>query len=80
MLTMITAIVTAVTVAVLTSNNTSSYSCDSKNPISICKHPITDHSHSHGNKILTLRLKMAQKPYIIWSLGPKALKSESLEP
>ena len=29
---------------------------------------------------LTLRLKMAQKPYIIWSLGPKALKYESLEP
>ena len=29
---------------------------------------------------LTLRLKMAQKPYIIWSLGPEALKYESLEP
>ena len=28
----------------------------------------------------TLRLKMAQKPYIILSLGPKALKYESLEP
>ena len=23
---------------------------------------------------------MVQKPYIIWSLGPKALKHESLEP
>ena len=29
---------------------------------------------------LTLRLKIAQKPYIVWSLGPKALKYESLEP
>ena len=28
----------------------------------------------------TLRLKIAQKPYIAWSLGPKALKYESLEP
>ena len=28
----------------------------------------------------TLRLKVAQKPYIVWSLGPKALKYESLEP
>ena len=26
------------------------------------------------------RLKMAQKPFIIWSLGLKALKHESLEP
>ena len=29
---------------------------------------------------LTLRLKIAQKPYTVWSLGPKALKYESLEP
>ena len=29
---------------------------------------------------LSLRLKIAQKPYIVWSLGPKALKYESLEP
>ena len=29
---------------------------------------------------LTLRLKIAQKSYIVWSLGPKALKYESLEP
>ena len=29
---------------------------------------------------LTLRLKRAQKPYIVWSLGPKALVYESLEP
>ena len=28
---------------------------------------------------LTLRLKIAQKPNIIWSLGPKDLKYESLE-
>ena len=28
----------------------------------------------------TLRLKIAQKPYIVWSLDPKALKYESLEP
>ena len=28
----------------------------------------------------SLRLKTAQKPYIIWSLGPKALKYESSEP
>ena len=28
----------------------------------------------------TLRLKIAPKPYIVWSLGPKALKYESLEP
>ena len=29
---------------------------------------------------VTLRLKIAQKPYIVWSLGSKALKYESLEP
>ena len=29
---------------------------------------------------LTLRLKMAQKTDIIWTLGPKASKYESLEP
>ena len=29
---------------------------------------------------LTLRLKIAQRPYVVWSLGPKALKYESLEP
>ena len=29
---------------------------------------------------VTLRLKMARKPYIIWSLSPKALTYESLEP
>ena len=29
---------------------------------------------------LTLRLKIAQKRYIVRSLGPKALKYESLEP
>ena len=29
---------------------------------------------------LTLRLKMAQKPYIIWSLSPKASNYESSEP
>ena len=29
---------------------------------------------------ITLRLKIAQKPFIILSLGPKALKHESLEP
>ena len=29
---------------------------------------------------LTLRLQTAQKPYIIWSLGPKAVKYESSEP
>ena len=28
----------------------------------------------------TLRFKIAQKPYIIWPLGPKTLKSETLEP
>ena len=28
----------------------------------------------------TLRLKIAQKPCIFWSLGPKAIKYESLEP
>ena len=28
----------------------------------------------------TLRLKIAQQPYIVWSLGPKAFKYESLEP
>ena len=27
-----------------------------------------------------LRLKTPQKPYIVWSLGPKALTYESLEP
>ena len=29
--------------------------------------------------ILTLRIKIAQKPYIAWSLSPKALVYESLE-
>ena len=29
---------------------------------------------------ISLRLKIAQKPYVVWSLGPKALKDESLEP
>ena len=34
-----------------------------------------------GNRVrLTLRLKMAQKPFVMWSLGPKALTYESLEP
>ena len=28
---------------------------------------------------LTLWLKIAQKPYIVWSLGPKAFKCQSLE-
>ena len=26
------------------------------------------------------RLKMVQKPHIVWSLGPEALKCESIEP
>ena len=30
--------------------------------------------------LLTLRLKIAQKPFVIWSLGPKTSKYESLEP
>ena len=30
--------------------------------------------------MITLRLKIAQKPHIVWSLGPIALKYESLEP
>ena len=29
---------------------------------------------------ITLRLRIAQKPYIVWSLGPKALEHEFLEP
>ena len=29
---------------------------------------------------LTLGIKIAQKPYIVWSLGPKALIYESLDP
>ena len=29
---------------------------------------------------LALRLKIAPKPYVVWSLGPKALTYESLEP
>ena len=31
-------------------------------------------------RFLTLRLKIAQRLYITWSLGPKTLKCESLEP
>ena len=31
-------------------------------------------------RTLSLRLETAQKPHMIWSLGPKALKYESLEP
>ena len=30
--------------------------------------------------LLPLGIKIAQKPYIVWSLGPKALIYESLEP
>ncbi|CAE7718508.1 unnamed protein product [Symbiodinium microadriaticum] len=33
-----------------------------------------------NSSVHTLRLKIAQKPYMAWSLGPKALKYESLEP
>ena len=29
---------------------------------------------------IPLRLKIAQKPYVMWSLGPRSLKYESLEP
>ena len=29
---------------------------------------------------LTLGIKIAQKPYMVWSLGPKALIYESLDP
>ena len=29
---------------------------------------------------VSLRLKIAQKPFIVWSLGPKASYYESLEP
>ena len=29
---------------------------------------------------ITLGIKIAQKPYIVWSLGPKALIYESLDP
>ena len=32
------------------------------------------------NAGLTLGIKIAQKPYIVWSLGPKALIYESLNP
>ena len=32
------------------------------------------------HKRFTLRLKIAQNPYIVWSLGPNALKYESLKP
>ena len=30
--------------------------------------------------LITLGIKIAQKPYIVWSLGPKALIYESLDP
>ena len=33
-----------------------------------------------GTGSLNLRLKIAQKPSIVWSLGPKALYYESLDP
>ena len=32
-----------------------------------------------SSQVLTLSIKIAQKPYIIGSLGPKALKYESFE-
>ena len=32
-----------------------------------------------GFGILTPRLKIAHKPYIVWSLGPTALKYQSIE-
>ena len=31
-------------------------------------------------RAVTLGIKMAQKPYVAWSLGPKALIYESLDP
>ena len=40
----------------------------------------TNHKFGAIYHILSLRLKIAQKPHIVWSLGPKALKYESLEP
>ena len=33
-----------------------------------------------GNNSITLGLKIAQKPAIVWPLSPKALNFESLEP
>ena len=37
-------------------------------------------SESRQREGLALRLKIAQKPRIVWSLGPKASKYQSLEP
>ena len=36
-------------------------------------------AHAHGCQDPTLSIKIAQKPYIIGSLGPKALKYESFD-
>ena len=36
--------------------------------------------HDSSMESLPLRLKIAQKSYIIWSLGQKTLEYESLEP
>ena len=56
--------------------------------VALCNSSLQEGSkHTLGEILFTepltpkaLRLKIAQKPYIVWSLGPKALKDESLEP
>ena len=35
---------------------------------------------NHNMDPKTLGIKIAQKPYTVWSLGPKALIYESLDP
>ena len=45
--------------------------------------PITPNIQTRGAKvarIIILRLNIAQKPHIVWSLSPKAINYESLEP
>ena len=60
--------------------------CRRKNPDPKRDHNSDNHPHSQPDNsqlqsiFHTLRIKTAQKPYIVWSLGPKALVYESLDP
>ena len=50
-------------------------------PSGRCAHwPRADRTRSFAEHPRALRLKMAQKPYILLSLGPKASKNKFLEP
>ena len=41
---------------------------------------IRSHIESARGFLLTLQLKLPEEPDVVWSLGPKALNYESLQP